>query len=250
MKIPVKDILYDDKFNCRGMTTVAEVKGLAELIRKAGLINPVSVRSASDAGITSHPWHLIAGHRRFIACTQVLRQTAIECKIVENCTDAEAKKVNLIENLGRKDLHPGQELNAILAVYGDDPDPVTVAAELGMSKLWVERRLAIRKLADPVKSKFYNGLLTAFDLSLLISCPLDKQMALVSEILNARAEGRSTSSVAAKHGRLRRPRSRGEIQGMMTKLLELGVEPSGWQALAWASGTLSDEELITGNGVI
>lgn len=244
MLLKTSTILCDHKFNSRGHVFPHEVTGLAELIEKAGLVNPVSVRSAADAGIDTHEWQLIAGYRRFTAVTAVLRKDVIEATIVENCTDKDAKRINLIENLGRKDLHPGQELEAIIAVYGEEPDPSVVAKDIGMSKLWVERRLAIRRLADPVKTLMFDGSLSAFDLSLLITCPLADQEALAKELINAKSNGRSTSSIAAGRGKLRRPRCKGDIHAMITKLIEEGREPSPWRALAWAAGSLTDEELL------
>ena len=244
MLLKTSSILCDNRFNCRGYTAEIEVKRLAELIQQVGLVNPVSVRSAEDAGITSHEWHLIAGHRRFIAVTKILRWEDVECTVVENCTAQVAKKINLIENLGRRDLTPGQELNAITAVYGDNPEPEVVAADVGMSKLWVERRLAIRKLADNIQKEFQEGRLTAFDLSVLIECPPDGQQALLKELLTAKEEGRSISSVAAVRKRLRRARTKKDIRLMMTTLLEKGVTPTPWRVLAWAAGDLSDEELF------
>lgn len=244
MLLKTSTILCDHKFNSRGHVFPHEVQGLAELIDKVGLVNPVSVRSAADAGITTHEWQLIAGYRRFTAITTVLHKDEIEATVIVNCSDRDAKRINLIENLGRKDLHPGQELEAIIAVYGEEPDPVKVAKDIGMSKLWVERRLGIKKLVDPVKKMFFDGSLSAFDLSLLITCLPQDQEALAKELLNAKSNGRSTSSIAAGRGKLRRPRCKGDIHSMITRLLEEGREPSPWKALAWAAGSLTDEELL------
>jgi ParB/RepB/Spo0J family partition protein len=208
------------------------------------LISPITVRSAEDAGITSHEWHLVAGHRRFIAVTENLGRDTIECIVVENCTDDRAKKINLTENLGREGLTPGQELNAILTVYGDDPDPEEVATDIGMGKAWVERRLAIRKLSQEAQDALNTGCLTSFDLSVLIECPLDNQQVLLKELLAAKEAGKSTSSVVAVRRRLRRTRTKGDIRKMMTTLLEREVTPTPWRTLAWAAGDLSDEELL------
>lgn len=241
--VDVQSILYDEKFNCRGPVFKKNVEGLAALIEINGLINPITVRP-----ITCHEheksFHLIAGHRRFIATTQILGWTSIECKIVD-CDDKEAHRINLMENLGRQDLTPGQELEALLAMYGDElPAVEEIAEQIGKSKVWVQRRLNITKLQKDCQRPFYDGRLGAFDLEVLISAPLDSQKALVSQLLAAKARGQSTASIAAGRGRQRRQRTRGDIQDMMTLLLEEKREPTAARALAWAAGTISDEELL------
>lgn len=242
MLLPVHDILYDEKFNCRGPVFQKDVTGLAKLIEKQGLINPITVRPI-PGNYPSCTHQLIAGHRRFIATTQLLGWDHIECRVV-GCDDKEAHRINLLENLGRQDLTPGQELEAITVMYGDRPDISRVAEELGKSKVWVQRRLNILKLEEKAQEAFRDGLLNAFDLEILITCPLDGQRALVAELLAAKITGKSTASIAAGRGRQRRQRKRGDIQAMMTRLLEEGKEPTAARALAWAAGTISDEDLL------
>ena len=240
MQIPVSSILYDEKFNCRGRVRPEEVETLAALIKESGLICPITVRPL-DTG--KYDYQLVCGHRRFIATTQLLGWELIESLVVD-CTNEEAARMNLMENLGRQDLTPGQESDGLVAAFGEKPNVAFTAQRLGKSQQWVRRRLALRELDEKVKSHFWDGGLSAFDLSILISCPLDRQQVMVEELLKAKGEGRSSSEVAKAHGKLRRPRSRSQIQEMITRLLDEDVEPTAWKALAWAAGTISDEELL------
>lgn len=240
--VPVHDILYDEKFNCRGPVFKNDVRGLAELIQINGLINPVIVRPINKPHAR---FHLIAGHRRYVACTQILGWEKIDCRVVD-CDDREAHRINLMENLGRQDLTPGQELEALLAMYGNElPPDAEIAKAVGKSKIWVKRRLAILKLDKACREPFNDGRLGAFDLEVLINCPLDEQKVLVNQLLEAKQMGVSTASIAAGRGRQRRQRTRGDIQDMMTRLLEEDREPTAARALAWAAGTISDEELLS-----
>jgi len=242
MKVQASSILYDEQFNCRGKVLPSQVADLARLIQSAGLISPVTIRPLRDER-ACFTYQLIAGHRRFIATTQLLGWSHIEAVVVD-CTDEQAARINLMENLGRQDLTPGQELDGILRTYGDNPVATEVAKDLGKSVQWVRRRLAIRKLDDSVRHSFWDGGLSAFDLSILISCPLDEQGAMMTALLEAKQEGLSSSSVAKRKGKLRRPRSRGQIQEMITRLLDEDIEPTAWRALAWAAGTINDDELL------
>jgi ParB family chromosome partitioning protein len=212
--VSVHDILYDEKFNCRGPVFPKDVEGLAKLIEINGLINPVTVRPINKPHAR---FQLIAGHRRFIATTQLLGWEKIDARVVD-CDDREAHRINLMENLGRQDLTPGQELEALLAMYGDGlPTDEEIAKSVGKSKIWVKRRLAILKLDRSCRAAFNDGRLGAFDLEVLINGPLDEQKVLVNQLLEAKQIGASTASIAAGRGR---------------------------RALAWAAGTISDEELL------
>ena len=248
-RLPVQSILYDEKFNCRGPVFPKDVEGLAKLIETQGLINPVTVRPLSPnrrerPNPMPYEHQLIAGHRRFIATTQILGWTHLDCWVVD-CDDEEAHRINLLENLGRQDLTPSQELNAIKAMYSNRlPTDAEIAAALGKSKIWVKRRLAIMKLHESARKCFDDGRLGAFDLEVLIACPLDEQQALVNQLLAAKARNQSTASIAAGRGRQRRQRTRGDIQDMMTRLAEERKYPTAARALAWAAGTISDEELL------
>lgn len=237
--IALDSILFDEKFNCRGRIPDDEVKSLAELIKKAGLINPVTIRKIDHP---KYKYQLLAGFRRFKAC-RLLKQKTIKARIVD-CDDADAHRINLVENLGRQNLHPGQELQAIIEIYGENPNINQVAEELGVGREWVRRRLKILKLKPKLKNQFFSGVFNAFDLSILIGCPLDQQESLARQLLAAKKANNSSTSVMKKNGKLSRPKAKAAIREMITKLMEEGIEPPGWKCLAWAAGDLRDEELL------
>lgn len=238
LRIALSDILYDEQFNTRGYFTIQSVEELADSIRTTGLIQPLTVRPW-----TGPPYHLVCGHRRYKA-VQHLGWKEVEVNIKE-LDDRQARLYNLQENLARVNLSPSQELNAITMMYGETPDAKTVAKELGRSKKWVNERLAIRRLHPLVRIDVDNRLLSASDISIIITVPFDEQPALAMQLKFAHMEGKSTQSVLNVLGRTRRVRTRAQIQKMLADLMDLGVEPPGWRCLAWAAGTITASELYS-----
>lgn len=246
-RLNLSSILYDDKFNCRGRIYQHEIEPLAKLIEQSGLLNPITVRSAADAGITSHEWHLVAGHRRYQS-VMWLGWDEIDATIVPDCDDQTAHRINLTENLGRKDLNPGQEMQAIVAAYGENPDVAQVAADLGVQRRWVNSRLKIRNINPKIRPYFFTGDLTAFDLSVLLTCAPTEQERIAQELLATKQAGGSSSQVFKREGKLRRARKTNEILEKITELMDIGEEPPGWRCLAWSAGMISDEELLDNPG--
>lgn len=237
MLIRLADIFYDEKFNIRGAFTPQSVAELADSIEVSGLIQHLTVRPW-----TGPPYHLVCGHRRYQA-VKMLGWTEVKAEVRE-LNDQEAKLLNLQENLARLNLSPSQELAAILEMYGSKPVVKEVAKALGKSTKWVNERLAIQKLHESVRADVDNGLLTAWDISILLPCPQDEQFVLASQLKLAHSRGESSSSVFTRVKKQRRSRCKSEIQAMITHLIDQGIEPKGWRCLAWSAGTLTDGELL------
>lgn len=164
MKIKTEHILVDDAFNCRGGFSPESVTELADSMRAEGLINPVCVMI--NPRPSGPAYLLIAGHRR-MAAARLLGWQTIEANQWEDLTEKEAHKVNLQENLGRRDLRPSHEMRAIVKIYGDKPDRAQVAKELGKSRKWVDDRLKLREFDRRILDKVDEGLLGALDLQYL-----------------------------------------------------------------------------------
>lgn len=239
MLVNLSDIFYDDRFNSRGFIAPVTVEDLAKSIAASGLIQPVIVRTW-----TGPPYHLVCGHRRYLACKS-LGHTQIKVEVRENLSDRDARILNLQENMEREDLTPSQELDAILALYGDKPNTAEVAKQLGRSRKWVAERLAIRKLLPEVRREVDAGFLTAYDITCLLVAPEDQQFSLAQRLKAAHMSGKSSSSVIASvTGAKRRVKTKATIQRMISDLMDKGFEPRGYRCLAWAAGTITDEELL------
>jgi len=87
-----------------------DFNALAESIRQEGVIEPVVVNRQGDN------FHLISGERRYRAC-QSIGLATIPCRILENVEAEKALRLQLGENLHRKDLNPLDEANAYVRYF-------------------------------------------------------------------------------------------------------------------------------------
>src|SRR5579864_6482075 len=78
------------------------IKGLAESMKQEGLLQPITVRLAGEA------YELISGERR-LRGAKLLGWPAIDAKVIQTLSEAEAAAKGLIENLQREDLNPIEE---------------------------------------------------------------------------------------------------------------------------------------------
>jgi ParB/RepB/Spo0J family partition protein len=88
--------------NDRTVFSPSALSELASSIQSHGLAQPITVREiVSDSSDTIY--QIVAGERRFRACTQILGWTSIPA-IVADMTDEEASAIMLAENVARQDL--------------------------------------------------------------------------------------------------------------------------------------------------
>jgi ParB family transcriptional regulator, chromosome partitioning protein len=111
----------------------SSIKALAESMKQEGLLQPITVRivtsdkwtvigntqdpSNNSSPITDHGspitgcYELVSGERRLRAA-KLLGWSAIDAKIVQTVSEAEAAAKGLVENLQREDLNPIEEARA------------------------------------------------------------------------------------------------------------------------------------------
>ena len=93
------------------MFTLESINELAQSIKQDGLNFPLVVQ----------PWHggyrLICGFRRYQAIATILKWTKIPVMIRSDLSDAEAQRLNLSENLERKNLNILEEARALQKIY-------------------------------------------------------------------------------------------------------------------------------------
>jgi ParB family chromosome partitioning protein len=104
--IPIDQIVEDPDQPRRGYDEES-LRGLAESIRRYGLINPITVRPLPD-GAT---YQIVTGERRWRAA-QLAGLTEIPC-IVKHIDHDTATTEQLIENLQREDLAPIDKARAL-----------------------------------------------------------------------------------------------------------------------------------------
>lgn len=241
MKLKVADILVDDTFNCRGEFSPESVQELAASLNAEGLINPVSVMI--NPRPCGHRWMLIAGHRR-IAAARLLGWEEIEAILHESMTERDAHRINLQENMGRRDLRPSHEMRAIVAIYGPNPNLDQVAEELGKSKKWVRDRLNIRDLDKRIVESVDEGLLGALDIQLISSAMPGEQWDIARMLVEKKAKGFSTKEVARSLKLRRKRRTLREMKEARELLLDYRRSPSWLDTLAWCAGELPSEDFF------
>jgi len=156
----------------------ADLKELAQSYASVGLVEPPVVRKAKvGLGL----YELVVGERRWRAA-KLAGIKELLC-IVRDLTDEQVLRIQIIENLQRKDVNPIEEAEGyqvlvqkggyVLKDAAGEPvlHPVTkqpvpdlkrIAAEIGKSERYVGERLALaRKLLKPVMEAAAEGYLSA-----------------------------------------------------------------------------------------
>lgn len=231
--LPLKDIFYDEKFNCRGAFTPQSVHDLARSIETRKLQSPVIVRLSKDAGIDSHPYHLVAGHRRFKAIEIFLQWDTIPALIRLDTDDETARVLNLVENIDREDLSVIDEAKAIEATFGD-LSMREIARRLNRGFNWVKYRLGLLKLSSKIQDYVLTGDLSLRDIELLLRVSPEHRTMEAEKLVHKKQRG-EPASVNVRRSRIRKV---SEIKQMLAFMLTKGAEGLGTYALAWAIGEL------------
>ncbi len=136
---PRKDIAADD------------LEGLADSIRKAGVIQPIVVRPRSDGG-----YEIVAGERRWRACRIAgLQEIPVS---VRDASDEEMLELALVENIFREDLNPIERASAYRRYcdeFGLSADEV--ANRLGEDRTTVTNYLRLLELPEAVRQWVVAG---------------------------------------------------------------------------------------------
>ncbi len=103
-------LIQPNPFQPRKNYPDAEIEELTESINQQGLLQNLVCRVEADGKYT-----LIAGHRRLLALQKLGKET-VPVSILENISDQDLQILALIENLQRKNLHPVDEVRAIVQV--------------------------------------------------------------------------------------------------------------------------------------
>lgn len=179
MMIPIKDILRDTDWNCRGRIAPIEVLELMKDIDKNGLLSPVIVMPWNKGGFK---WKLVAGFCRTMAFEQ-LNKPEIPAFVHVGIDDAQARVINLRENLHRRDLNIVQEANAIGELkYKEGFSPQQIAKEFGRSTTWVDVRLKLLELEPEIRAVAASGIFTQEQIKTIWNTSQEKRFELVRKI--------------------------------------------------------------------
>ena len=244
IEIPIKEIVFDDSFNCRGSFPLESVQSLAKSIEEIGLQFPLLVQPYWKK------YRLLAGHRRFKAVAVFLKWTSVPAIVREDLTEHQARLLNLTENLQRRDLNILQEAQALANLY---PQGIAceggaslqfVAREINKPSRWVHIRARLLRLPSEIQKYAAAGWLSAVNLEALWGLPEKERLAAARRIVTAKKEHGKTShnSGGIKRSFVHR-KSKVQICEMIAHLYNHNIEGLHTRLLAWAAGYISDEEI-------
>ena len=249
--IPLNQIDADEDFNCRGKVLPIDVVELAESIRKQGLLQAVLVakHSPNDAEARGKPYRLIAGFRRFKA-HEIIEAATINASIIDRVlTEADAKLMNLAENVQRKDLTILQEANALRSFKNVGVKREDVSKKINKSSGWVQIRYMLLDLPEDIQREIDLGIINQTQLRELYSILKEDGKEAVyeaaKEIKLLKAKGKRVISVNPNKKKINKKshRKRGEIFDLMNEIQE--QLPNGFwsRCLAWCAGEITTMEL-------
>lgn len=153
------------------------LEGLANSIRKQGVVQPIVVRKVENE------FQLIAGERRWRAAQQAGLQEIPA--LIKNVNDQEAAAIALIENLQREDLRPLEEAQAFANLIEKfELTHHEVGEVVGRSRAAVSNSLRLLALAEPVKEMLNQGQLEMGHARALLSLNKTQQNDCAQTILN------------------------------------------------------------------
>jgi ParB family transcriptional regulator, chromosome partitioning protein len=243
--VPMGKIFCDNDFNCRGAIPPYDVIDLAQSIDKNGLQQPIIVQPWDKKA--GKEYRIISGHRRYTAF-KVLNKETIPAVIQPNLDELEARKLNLEENLKRKNLNMLQEAKAIQPFLDAGWTQKETAERFTQPLPWVHIRSLLLRLPAEIQQEAAAGFLTQEhirQLSQLVKKP-DQMYAAVRKIKESKLAGeRKLITVSEKKTKAhsKRMRTRAEIFTLMN-IISSNIGPGFYtRVLAWAAGEVSEFEI-------
>ena len=175
--------------------------GLAESIKREGVIQPLLVRPRAAGG-----YEIVAGERRWRAAREAGHATVPA--VVRNSDDRDTLLLGLIENVAREQLTPVEEARAY-AVLLDEVGLALgdVADRVGRSKPSVSNRIRLLDLPDDVLGMLERGQLTEGHARAVLAVPdHEGRRRLAREIVQKGLSVRAAEQRAKWAGAKRKPR--------------------------------------------
>jgi hypothetical protein len=193
---------------------------------------------------SGYEYRLLVGHRRFVAVTELLRLDKISCEVRTGLTSKDARILNLLENLERKSLSIVDEAKGLKGIF---PEPVPyreMSRTVSKSREWCRIRYELLTLPKTVRDACGAGHLAASDIAIILTTDKSRRISMCNTLMLARERGDSARRRIQNFSKTRRARNRTEIEEMIARLMVDEILPSPYRALAWASGELTDIDLL------
>lgn len=185
--IKLEDIV-PNKYQPREIINDESLNELADSIKQHGVIQPIIVRNVMGK------YEIVDGFRRYRAA--IMAGLNKIPALVRSYDDKESVRISLIDNLQRKDLSPIEEARAykyLLELENMTQDDL--ANTLGKSQSAVANKIRLLNLPIEVQEALLNGKISERHArSLLTMKDVDKQIALLNEIIEKRMSVRELDS--------------------------------------------------------
>ena len=237
--IPMKHIYVDESFNNRMTITRNSIKTLIKSIDETGLLFPVIVIPFKQK---PYRFKLISGFRRFRAAT-CLKWVTIPAYVKEVDNTQDQTKINLTENLERREISIFDEAMALRKLYPVNIHPKAIADEMGKPISWVRVRLNLLKLDEPTIKVLKEKKLPKQIIESLVKSSDIKTVAkrLLGQDLG-KQPGKRKARKPKDPGAAYKP-TKGDVNRLIKNLLMEGFNPTLVGLLAWTTGAVSPDEL-------
>lgn len=248
--VPISEIFVDEEFNCRGFIAPIDVVDMAKDIERQGLVCPVLVVQLNPP-VNGKKFKLLAGFRRTKAHVVLKRETIMAVVRQDKISDQDARIINIAENLHRKDLSVLQEAKAIGHLFATMTE-LEIMTRLGQSRGWVQIRGMLLKLPAEVQKEVEAGMVNQVNIRELYAIHrkgnIEKLYEAVKDLKEKKLSGKKAITVnpniVGVDAVNKRLRSKKEILGLLTALVDKKILGLHGRCLAWAAGTITMEELL------
>lgn len=208
------DRLVEDEKNERKTFDEGELKELGDSIREHGLLEPLRVFE-----IEGDKYQIHTGHRRFRAITKYTDLKKVDIIIAERGDETDSRLKSIVTNNFQIPPNPIESATALQAII-DDPEngienQVQLSKKIGKSRMWIQERIKLLSLPEPLQIKIVDSELTSGSAKVLRDISrLDNQ---------AEQEAYIERLISGDSGRTIRT----EIQEKKTRKGSLPPKPSG-----------------------
>ena len=201
LEIPVAAIHSNPKQPRRRFEAEA-ASGLADSVRKQGIIQPLLVRPRGIGG-----YEIVAGERRWRAAREAGRETVPA--VVRAVDDRDTLLLGLVENVAREQLTAVEESRAYAVLIDDFGLSLgDVAERVGRSKPSVSNRIRLLELPDDVLGMVERGQLSEGHARAVLAVPdHEGRRRLAREIVKRGLSVRAAEQRAKWAGAKQRPRT-------------------------------------------
>lgn len=247
-EVLISEINMDNSFNCRGELPAIEVAELAKDLEKEGQLQPVIIMTYATPK-DGFKYLLLIGYRRTTAA-KVLRWDRIRAEIRPEMSEADARYMNLRENVHRKELTVLQEAQAISKLKDLGIGRQATANHLGKSTGWVQVRYLLLELPQEVQKEVAAGLINQRHIRELHQIMGRQGQAATFEavrgIKDAKIRGQKAITVNPNRDDPDRKihRGRKEIFGMMEHVENNVGNGLATRCMAWCGGEITSNELF------